>query len=151
MFMATGNSGQEFDLLTVVLSLVVGLGGGAAGALIAGRSAKTLAERSVRRTAATALWNFHRALHDYAIEQESAVIKDGTKPVTKTTREDIASQRALAYPYKSYLGDDSKLVERLWHDEWEQGMDPLGPSDDVWKWAGELDTALTRTFKRDFK
>jgi len=122
-----------------------------AGALITRRSAKDLAVRGERRAAATALWNFHRALHDYSLELESHIIRDGTKPVTKTSREDIATQRALAYPYKAYLGEEAKLVERLWHDDWEQGMDPLGPSSDVWKWAGQLDAALKKKFARDFK
>ena len=57
----------------------------------------------------------------------------------------------LAYPYKTFLGEKEALVSRIWYADWEQGMDPMIPSDDVWQWSKDLNSALTAEFGKDSK
>lgn len=139
------------DLLTIVVSLVVGLGGGVLSALVTTGAQRKIARSSARTVAATALWTFQRTLHDYAMERESHYVDDGSITLTKTTPGDIAAARALAYPHKNYLGDDAQLVERHWHAEGWPGDNPLIPSDDVAKWSKDLEAALRRVFGDDPK
>ncbi len=80
MFMAPApTSAPGIDWLTVVVSLIVGLGGGVLSAFVTGKVQAGLARSSARDTAAAALWNFHRTLHDYALELEAPLIRDGSK------------------------------------------------------------------------
>ncbi len=69
--------------------------------------------------------------------------------MTTTTPADIAEQRALAYPFKGYLGENSKLVERLWYEDWQQAGDPMVSSDDIWKWANDFGDVLKKVFGKD--
>jgi hypothetical protein len=149
VMVAAATASQGIEWPTVMVSLLVGLGGGVVSALVTGGQQRKAARSTARAQASTALWNFQRTLHDFAMEMESPLIRDGTRPLTNTTAGDIAAQRVLAYPHKSYLGENAKLVARLWYADWEQGMDPMVPSDDVWQWSKDLDAALTATFGKD--
>lgn len=137
------------DWATVVVALFAGLGSGVIGTFITTATQRKLARSSARAEAAKALWGFQRTLRDYASEGQSHYIDDGSVTMTKTTNEDIAAARALAYPYRGYLKDKAPLVERHWHAEGWPDDDPTLPYDDVEAWAKELADALAAVFGND--
>lgn len=144
-----GSGDPTFGLATVIVSLVVGLLGGAISAFITTKAQKHIARANARATAASALWTFQRTLHDYGSEGESHFVDDGSVTFTKTSAEDIASARVAAYPYRGYLGDKATLVERHWRAEGWEGDDPLIPYNDVYKWSQELGSAIKAEFGKD--
>jgi len=147
MLMTATDGNSTLDWATVIVALIAGLGSGVIGAFVTTATQRRLARNAAKREASKALWGLHRALHDYALEEELAVIKDGTTPFTKTTKADIVTARAAAYPYRMYLGrKHTKLVTQLWLPEYVPGTDPLGPSDAVWKWAKDLEKRLNWVF-----
>lgn len=138
---------QVIDWLTVVVSLIAGLLGGVIGALITSRTQKKLARDSARAVASKALWNFQRAIKDFAAEAEGHEARDNSY-FTKTTREHLETARQEAYPYRSYLGADYEhLVGRNWLGDYDPYGDPMAPVDDWFKWAKELEARLNVVFK----
>lgn len=65
---AAATASQGIDWPTVLVSLLVGLGGGVVSALITGGQQRKAARSTARAQASTALWNFQRTLHDFAVE-----------------------------------------------------------------------------------
>jgi hypothetical protein len=137
------------DWPTIIAALIVGLFGGVAGAWIGAASQRKLAKRTERREAAHRLWNFHRVLHDYALELENDLIHEGAA-ITNTTKKDIAEAREQAYPHRGYFAaDKTVLLTDLLLPYWDNGMDPMTVSNGLYKRAKELEAELRRVFGKD--
>ncbi len=140
--------GQEGpDLLTIVISIVVGAVSGVLGAIITSRSQRKIAAEAARERAEQALWGFQRALSDYASEAEGSWIKDADY-FTSTSREKLEAARQAAYPFRRYLEKDQrrKLLGRNWFVQDNPVGDPLAPANDVFEWAAELERQLDKKF-----
>jgi hypothetical protein len=147
LMQAVETAAQSPDAWAIVLSLVTGAVGGLAGALIASGTQRTLAKRTERREAAKALWNFHRVLHDFALEAEANELRDGTPQITKTEAEDIAAARGAAYVYRSNLpASAAKLLSRQWLPAWIPSTGMMGVAEDMSQWAKDLESVLIQTF-----
>ena len=134
---------------TVVLSVVLGLGGGVVGALI-GAAAQNRQARDARGEAArTKLRAYERGLLDWSIEDESKIIRDGTFVFTKTSLEDVARAREEAFPFADYLpARKQHLVKSQMADMPDHQDDPLLMSTDLWKRGQELGRVLDARFDR---
>jgi hypothetical protein len=135
--------------LTIGLSLVTGLGGGVAGALVTAKTQRGIARDNRRDLAQQVLWSYHRVLNDWSQEMEARAIQDAA-PYTKSDSKKLSAAREAAYPYRSYLGKDSqKLITRNWLPEWKDESGAMGVSDEFNIWAKALETELDRVFGKD--
>ena len=136
--------------ITILISLIVGLGGGVIGAVIAASNQTKLAREARRATAQAALWTFQRTIRDLATEEELHEIRDGTYAFTNTKPDDLAAARAAAYPFRGYLAQARRrLLERVWIDDYDPRVDPLRRSDDLDNWAKDLEQAILDSFVKD--
>lgn len=134
--------------LTVVLSLLTGLGGGVAGALIAAKTQRGIARTERRDTAQYALWSYHRILLDWSSEMEARETRESR--YTKSDADKLNAARDAAYPFRSYLAKDKqKLVTRNWLPDWFPETGAMGVADGFYAWAKELEEELDRVFGQD--
>ncbi|MFJ2503582.1 hypothetical protein [Microbacterium sp. NPDC087592] len=140
------NHDQVVDWVTVSVSLVAGLLGGLLGALISSGTQKRLAKDAAKATASRAMWNFHRAIRDFAAEAEGHWVRDQSY-FTKTTREHLEAARQDAYPYRGYLGPNHEhLVSRNSLGDYDPHGNPMDEVDDWFKWSTELEKRLKVVF-----
>jgi hypothetical protein len=137
--------------VTILVSLVVGLGSGLFGAWIAAKTQKSLARETRKAEASKALWAFQRGLHDYASEGYAHFTREFI-PFTETGKNDLARLRAEAYPYRGFLGSDQEdLVKRMSFESWDPSIDPMDGVDDMQKWADSLEKRLVELFDAEQK
>jgi hypothetical protein len=135
--------------LTVVLSLITGLGGGVIGAVIGDRRQRLIARQARRDLAERALWTYHRVLLDWSSAMEADAIH-GDPPFTSADQKTLNRARNKAYPYRSYLAaDKQKLVTRNWLPEWTDRGGAMGVSEEFLTWAEELAAELDRLFGKE--
>jgi hypothetical protein len=129
---------------TVVLSLIVGLGGGTVGAIIGATSQGKREKAQQRKDAREALKGFERVLLDWSLEYESKLLQDDTTPFTTTSFTDLAAAREKAYPYAHYLPKASrKLVTQQWMSDGYFG-NPMDVSNEVHQRGTDLGTAIDK-------
>lgn len=134
---------------TVLLSVVLGLGGGVVGALIGARAQRRQARDARGEEARAKLRAYERGLLDWSLEDEAKQMRDGTYVFTSTSLADVAKAREDAFPFADYLPPRKQhLVKSQMADMADYGQDPLMTSNDLWKRGQELGRALDVLFDR---
>lgn len=131
---------------TVALSVILGLGGGVVGALIAARTQRRLAGDGLREEARRALRAYERCLLDLGMEFELHEIRDGSRPISETTWATLAAARETAFPFAERLAEGSRdLVRTGWVADTEPGQDPLTTSNELWQRGKALGAAIDKS------
>jgi hypothetical protein len=132
---------------TVALSVFLGLSGGVVGATIAARTQRRLAGDSLREEARRALRTYERSLIDLGMQFELQIIDDGSRSLSGTTWDSLATARESAFPFADRLPEVSRdLVRMGWVEETWPGEDPLTTSNALWARGKKLGEAIDAAF-----
>jgi hypothetical protein len=140
------------DWESIILSLVVGLGGGVAGAIVSNRFQDSRERQAQRLQAKHALMTFQRTLGDKAISMWHDLGYTEDRPsFAKVDWSEVRAARNDAYLYRHYLEPaDRQLIESTQiFDDGAHDNDSTTGADSLAFRSSEIEKAIAKVFRID--